>query len=170
MVVTNSPDLCRTVRMLRDFGQEKKYHHVLKGFNYRLEGLQGAILRVKLRHLEAWTEARRTHAAKYDELLAGSGVERPWIRPGDRHVYHLYSVRAKGRDAVAAALLKEGVQTGIHYPIPVHLQEAHSDLGYARGDFPEAERAADEVLSLPMYPELFSGDLQTVAAALRRAL
>ena len=170
MVVTNNPELNRTVRMLRDFGQERKYYHSLKGFNYRMDGMQGAILRVKLRHLDAWTEARRSHAAHYDALLSGMSVERPWVRPGDRHVYHLYVVRSKDRERLAATLLKEGIHTGIHYPIPVHLQEAYADLGHRSGDFFEAERAASEVLSLPMYPELSRKDLEAVAAAVHRAL
>lgn len=169
MVVTRSPELGRVVRMLRDFGQEKKYHHALKGFNYRMEGIQGAILRVKLRHLEGWTEARRRLAAKYDLLLAGSRVATPPACPGDRHVYHVYAVRAENRDLLAARLLREEIHTGIHYPIPVHLQEAHADLGYREGSFPEAERAAREVLSLPMFPELQEADVETVAAAIRRA-
>jgi dTDP-4-amino-4,6-dideoxygalactose transaminase len=168
MVVTNNPDYARTVRMLRDWGQDRKYLHSLKGFNYRMEGLQGAILRVKLRHLEAWNEARRTHAARYDELLAGSGVQTPAAMPYARHVYHVYSVRAQKRDALQQALQTQGIQTAIHYPIPVHLQPAYADLGHCAGDFPCSERTADEVLSLPMYAELTDAQVNTVADAVRR--
>lgn len=165
-VVTNSPDYSRTLRMLRDWGAERKYHHVLKGFNYRMESLQGAILRVKLRHLEAWTEARRSRAARYDDLLAGSGVETPAALPHNRHVYHVYAVRHPRRDDLQRALADRGVQTGIHYPIPVHLQPAHADLGYRSGDFPRAERAAAEVLSLPLYPELADEAIERVVGSI----
>lgn len=165
-VVTNSPDYARTLRMLRDWGAERKYHHVLKGFNYRMESLQGAILRVKLRHLEAWTEARRSRAARYDDLLAGSGVETPAALPHNRHVYHVYAVRHPRRDDLQRALADRGVQTGIHYPIPVHLQPAHADLGYRSGDFPRAERAAAEVLSLPLYPELADEAIERVVGSI----
>ena len=168
IAVTNNPDYARTMRMLRDWGQEKKYHHVLKGFNYRMEGFQGAILRVKLRHLEAWTEARRAHAARYDELLAGSAVETPVAMPYARHVYHIYAVRSSRRDALQQALNAQGIQTGIHYPIPVHLQPAYADAAFQRGDFPHAERAATEVLSLPMFAELTDAQIEEVGVAVHR--
>ncbi len=168
-VVTNNPEFVRTIRMLRDWGAEKKYLHVLKGYNYRMEGIQGAILRVKLRHLEAWTEARRAHAAQYDRLLAGSGVGTPQAMAYARHVYHVYAVRSKQRDSLQKALQEREVQTGIHYPIPVHLLPAYSELGHQRGDFPHSEQAADEVLSLPMYPELTPVQIETVAEAVLSA-
>lgn len=168
MVLTSDEGWARKIRMLRDWGQDRKYNHLLPGYNYRMEGIQGAILRVKLRHLERWTEARRAHAARYRELLAGCGVELPSEAPDARHVWHVYAVRARERDAVMKALGEQGIQTGIHYPIPVHLQPAYADPAYARGSFPLAERAADEVTSLPMFPELTEEQLQLVAAALRR--
>jgi dTDP-4-amino-4,6-dideoxygalactose transaminase len=168
MVVTDNPEYARTIRMLRDWGAERKYQHVLKGYNYRLEGIQGAVLRVKLRRLEAWTEARRAAAARYDRLLAGSGVRTPEVLPDARHVYHIYAVRAPRRQAWQEALQAQGIQTGIHYPIPVHLLPAFSDLGYSVGDFPHAERAANEVLSLPMFPELTATQTEEVALAVRR--
>jgi dTDP-4-amino-4,6-dideoxygalactose transaminase len=125
IAVTNDAALAKTMRMLRDFGQETKYNHVLFGFNYRMESFQGAILRVKLRHLEAWTEARRTIARRYDELLGGCGVVQiPEAMPWARHVYHLYAVRVADRDDLRARLAGDGVQTGLHYPVPVHLQPA----------------------------------------------
>jgi dTDP-4-amino-4,6-dideoxygalactose transaminase len=167
MVTTANDDYARTVRMLRDWGAEKKYQHVLKGYNYRLEGMQGAILRVKLRHLEAWTEARRAAAARYDRLLAGSSVPTPIARDDVRHAYHLYVVRTPDRAAWQATLLEQGVQTAIHYPAPVHLLPAFADLGYREGEFPHAERAAREVLSLPMFPELTAEQGETVAHAVR---
>lgn len=162
-VVTSNPAYERIVRMLRDWGAEKKYVHHLRGYNYRLEGLQGAVLRVKLRYLEAWTEARRAHAAEYSRLLHGSGVGVPQTMRYARHVWHVYAVRTQDRAALQATLQRHEIQSGIHYPIPVHLQPAWADLNYARGDFPHSERAADEVLSLPMYPELTADDLRIVA-------
>jgi dTDP-4-amino-4,6-dideoxygalactose transaminase/acetyltransferase-like isoleucine patch superfamily enzyme len=154
MVVTNSPEYARTIRMLRDWGQADKYHHVLKGYNYRMDALQGAVLRIKLRHLEPWIEARRAHAAQYDELLTGFEVQTPTAMPFGRHVYHIYAVRVPERDVLQEVLHTHGIQTGIHYPIPVHLQPAYADLGYSAGMFPHAEAAAREVLSLPIFPEL----------------
>jgi dTDP-4-amino-4,6-dideoxygalactose transaminase len=168
MVVTDDPAYARTLRMLRDWGAERKYEHVLKGYNYRLEGIQAAVLRVKLQHLEDWTRARRAAAARYGEVLADSGVVTPEAAGWARHVYHIYAVRTAARCELQEALQANGIATGIHYPIPVHLQPAFADLGYARGDFPHAERAAAEVLSLPMFAELTAAQCETVAGAVRR--
>jgi len=168
LVVTDSPEYTRTLRMLRDWGAEKKYEHVLKGYNYRMEGIQGAVLRVKLRHLDDWTEARRAAAARYDELLVDSGVETPPPAPDARHVYHIYAVRTASRQAWQDALKEQGIQTGVHYPVPVHLQPAFADLGYRAGQFPASERAAKEVLSLPMFPELTTAQCEAVCGAVRR--
>ena len=159
-----TPDYARTIRMLRDWGAEKKYEHVLKGYNFRLEGLQGAVLRVKLRHLEAWTEARRAAAARYDHLLDGV-VPTPDAPAHNRHVYHVYAIRTADRAVWQKALTAHGIQTGIHYPTPIHLLPAHTDLGYREGQFPHSEKAAREVLSLPMYPELSGAQVETVARA-----
>lgn len=169
-VTTSNPDYARTIRMLRDWGQDRKYHHLLHGYNYRMEGFQGAILRVKLRHLERWTEARRSVVEQYNNLLADSGVETPTEMPWARHVYHVYTLRADDRDGLQAALRTEGIQTGIHYPVPVHLQPAYADLGYGRGAFPRSEKAAEQVLSLPLYPELSSQAIAEVAAAVKKAV
>jgi dTDP-4-amino-4,6-dideoxygalactose transaminase len=169
-VTTNNTDYARTIRMLRDWGQDRKYHHVLRGFNYRMEGFQGAILKVKLRHLERWTEARRKVVRLYNELLANSGVETPLEMPWAGHVYHVYTLRTDDRDALQAALQAEGIQTGIHYPVPAHLQPAYADLGYGRGDFPRSEAAAEQVLSLPLYPELSSEAVAEVAGAVKKAV
>ena len=166
IVVTSNAEYTKTIRMLRDWGQEKKYHHVLKGFNYRMEGLQGAILRVKLRHLKDWTEARRRHARRYGELLKGiPGVGLPEELSWARHVWHVYAIRVQGREELQKALQSKGVGTAIHYPIPVHLQKAHADLGHHQGDFPNSEKVADEVLSLPMFPELTESQIQAVCSA-----
>jgi len=166
MVTTNNPEFARTIRMLRDWGAEKKYHHVLKGYNMRLEGLQGAVLRVKLKYLDQWTEARRGAAGRYDKLLAEAGVAAPVAKPNVRHVYHIYAIRTANRAQLQEALQARGVSTGIHYPFPVHLLPAYADLGYIAGDFPHAEKAALEELSLPMYPELQADAQAQVVAAL----
>jgi dTDP-4-amino-4,6-dideoxygalactose transaminase len=170
LAVTSHAEMAHTMRMLRDWGQEKKYHHVLKGYNYRMDGIQGAILRVKLRYLADWTDARRVRAASYGVLLAGSGVQTPAEMSYSRHVYHVYAVRTPDRAALQRNLQSQGIQTGIHYPVPVHLQEAHADLGYRIGDFPVAEQAANEVLSLPMYPEMSFTQLEAVVAAVQQAV
>jgi dTDP-4-amino-4,6-dideoxygalactose transaminase len=169
MVVTSDDEHAKKIRMLRDWGQEKRYHHVLKGFNYRMEGIQGAVLGVKLKYLENWTEARRARAREYDALLQNSPiVTAPRQLEGRRHVYHIYAVRSADRDGLQQQLQAEGVSTGLHYPIPVHLQVAHQDLGHKPGDFPVSEAAAAEVLSLPMYPELSSSQVEQVAAAVQQ--
>ncbi len=166
-VTTDDDDLAARVRLLRDWGAEHKYHHVVPGFNYRLEELQAAILRVKLAELEAWTEARRAHAARYRQLLSGAAVSLPVEAPGRRHVYHVFAIRHPERDRLARELGESGVGTGIHYPVPVHLQPAYRDLGYGPGDFPVAEQAAHEVLSLPMYPELRPDQVEAIAEQVR---
>ena len=166
LVTTNNPEFARTIRMLRDWGAEKKYHHVLKGYNMRLEGMQGAVLRVKLKYLEQWTEARRAAAERYGKLLAQAGIAAPVARPNVRHVYHIYAIRTANRAQLQEALQARGVSTGIHYPFPVHLLPAYADLGYVEGDFPHAEKAALEELSLPMYPELPADAQEQVVAAL----
>ncbi len=166
MVVTDNPEYARTIRMLRDWGAEKKYHHVLKGYNFRMEGIQGAVLRVKLRYLEGWTEGRRMAASHYDRLLAGSGLATPKAMAHNRHVYHIYAIRTGNRQPWQDALLAQGIQTGIHYPTPVHLLPAFADLGYHAGQFPHSELAANEVLSLPMFPELTQAQCTEVARVL----
>ncbi len=170
LVATDDDAMAATLRMLRDWGQEQRYHHVLKGFNYRMDGIQGAILRVKLRHLEEWTNARRAHARRYTALLGEvEGVAAPTEALDRRHVYHVYAVRGADRDGLRRSLDGAGIATGLHYPVPVHLQKAHADLGHREGDFPVAERAAREVLSLPLYPEMTAGQVETVVDAVAAA-
>ncbi len=152
--------------MYRDHGQARKYHHALIGWNARMDGIQGAVLSVKLPHLEAANQRRRAHAALYRKLLAGSEVITPVEAPGNHHVYHVYAVRVAQRDAVLAAM----GEAGIHYPVPVHLQEAYAFLGYRPGSFPVAEQCAREFLSLPMYPELTEEQIRYVAAQLQAVL
>jgi len=169
LVTTSDAEIARKVRMLRDWGQEKKYHHEMLGFNARMEGVQGAVLRVKLKRLEAWTEARRAVARRYDEAFAGlPGLIPPKVYTDRRHVYHLYVVRAKNRDAFMKFLLDHEVQSGIHYPFAVHTLKGYADLGYKAGDFPVAEQVAAEVVSLPMYPEMTDEMVQTVIAAVKK--
>jgi dTDP-4-amino-4,6-dideoxygalactose transaminase len=168
-VTTSNTEYASKVRVLRDWGQDRKYHHVVRGYNYRMEGLQGAILRVKLRHLEQWTEARRGIASQYNLLLADCGVEQPVEMPWARHVYHVYTLRTDERDGLQAALAADGIQTAIHYAEPAHLQPAYADLGYGRGAFPHSEAAAQRVLSLPIYPELSPEAVTAVARAVKKA-
>jgi dTDP-4-amino-4,6-dideoxygalactose transaminase len=165
-VTTSDAVLAKRLRMLRDWGCEKKYVHELKGGNYRLEGIQGAVLGVKLKHLEAWTDARRRAAARLSALLEGSSYELPPNPRDSRQVYHVYAIQHPERDALQAYLTQRGIASGIHYPIPVHLQPCFSELGHNPGDFPHAERSAQQTLSLPMFPELREPQLEEIAAAL----
>jgi len=165
-VTTNRDDYDRSLRMLRDWGSEHKYDHELKGFNYRLDEIQASILSVKLRHLDSWNRARAEHAAAYALALAGTGLVVPTEMPWASHVFYVYPVRTGVRDELQQWLKSRGVDTGIHYPIPVHLQHAHVDLGYRKGNFPHSELAADQVLSLPLYPELQPAQREQVVSAI----
>jgi dTDP-4-amino-4,6-dideoxygalactose transaminase len=161
-VTTNDPAYDKALRVLRDHGQTAKYHHEVIGYNYRLEGIQGAVLRVKLRHLDEWNDARRRLAALYRELLADAGVGLVEEMSYGKPVYHVFPILTDLRDAMAEHLKTTGIATGIHYPVPVHLQPAFANLGYRAGDLPVTERAARQTLSLPMYPELSKEDLSIV--------
>jgi dTDP-4-amino-4,6-dideoxygalactose transaminase len=167
MVITADDRFAERLRVLRNCGQVDKYVHAVRGYNSRLDEIQAAVLRVKLPHLEQWNEARRSRAALYDKLLAGSRVITPFARIDARHVYHLYAIRTLERDACRRHLTEAGIQTSVHYPVPVHLQAGYADLGYGAGAFPVSERLADEVLSLPMYPELDDAAVETIAKAVR---
>jgi len=169
-ILTNDDEIARVARMFRDHGAAKRYHHEFIGYNYRMHGFQGAVLGVKLKYLAKWTDARRQAAAKYRAALVELPVRLPNEKPHVRHVNHLFVVRVRDRGAVMKALLEKGVDCGIHYPIPLHLSGAYASLGYKRGDFPVAEAAADEILSLPMYPELTDDLIDYVVEALRPAL
>lgn len=170
-IVSNDPEVMKTVRMLRDWGQAKKYDHVLKGFNARLDEIQAAVLRVKLKYIEEWTEGRRAVAARYREGLGGLRLVLGLPRPPDhcRHVYHVYAIRCPNRDALQVELQEAGVATGIHYPVPVHLQTAYADLGCKAGDLPVTEQIAREWLSLPMFAELEPGQVDAVIKAVKQA-
>jgi len=165
--VTNDPEHIKKVRMLRDWGQEKRYHHALEGYNYRMDGIQGAFLKVKLKHLPAWTEARRAAAAHYAELWKGSGVRFPREAEGRQHVYHIYALMAKNRDHLSKALNDKGIATGFHYPIPVHLQPCFAHLGYKAGQFPVSEKAAAEEISIPMFPELTGEQIAEIVTTVK---
>lgn len=168
--VTSDADLARRMRMLRDWGQEEKHRHVVQGYNARMDGIQGAVLRIKLARLDKWTDARRAHAALYDRLLAGAPCATPQPPDNNRHVYHVYSVLVEERERIQKALAADDIGTNIHYPVPVHLQPAHADLGYGRGDFPVSEKLADRFLSLPMFAELTDAQVGRAADALKDAL
>ncbi len=169
-LATDRDDYADQARLLRDHGRRSKYEHLVTGYGYRLDALQAAVLRAKLPHLRAWNEERRARAADYTRLLRPLGVGLPQELPGACSVYHLYLVRVPARDQVFAYMRERGIGVGIHYPIPLHLQPVYRDLGYREGDFPEAERAAREVLSLPMYPELTQAQMERVSAVLAEAL
>jgi dTDP-4-amino-4,6-dideoxygalactose transaminase len=169
-ITTNNEDVARRCRMLRDHGQSKKYFHDIEGYNGRLDAIQAGILRVKLRNLAEWNEQRRKCASVYDQLLAplGDGVVLPAQPTWAKSVYHLYVIRVQRRDELQAYLADTGIGTGIHYPIPLHLQTAYQKLGFQKEAFPISEKVATEILSLPMFPGLGSADQQRVGEAVAR--
>ncbi len=169
-VTTNDEKLADNVVMLRNYGQRKKYHHLIKGFNRRLDTLQAAVLRTKLPHLDRWNAARRQAAAVYAELLEDSGVAAPRTTAGVDPVWHLFVVEVDDRDRVQQELDEAGIQTGLHYPIPIHLLPAFEELGYKPGAFPVTEAAAERILSLPMHPHLTREEIERVVGALRQAV
>jgi dTDP-4-amino-4,6-dideoxygalactose transaminase len=169
-VVTNDAAIADRLRALRDHAQSQRYHHEELGFNYRMDAIQGAVLGVKLKHLDSWIAARRTHAAAYREILDGLPMQLPEAPSGRTHVWHLYVILSRERDRLRAELDAAGIHTGLHYPIPVHLQTAYAHLGHRSGDFPVAEMVATECLSLPMYPELRRDQIEAVASTLSNAL
>jgi dTDP-4-amino-4,6-dideoxygalactose transaminase len=166
-VVVDDPEVAARLRRLRNGGQSDRYHHEVVGINSRLDEMQAALLRAKLGHLVAWTDRRRALAARYEEGLRDAGVEIPVEQPYARAVYHLYVIRHPRRDALAAALRERGIGTLVHYPIPLHLQHAFAELGRKKGDFPVAERAAAEILSIPLFPEMTDGQAEAVIRAIR---
>ncbi|HEX3722418.1 MAG TPA: DegT/DnrJ/EryC1/StrS family aminotransferase [Nitrolancea sp.] len=165
MIVTSNVELRNSIQLLRNYGQTAKYHHAVQGYNNRLDTLQAAVLGVKLQYLDGWNAARREHADLYDRLLAGSGVSVPPRMPECEPVWHLYAIRTDHRDELREFLQERGISSGIHYPIPIHLQPAYSDLGLSEGDFPVSERDALRMLSLPMYAELTDEQIHYVAEA-----
>jgi dTDP-4-amino-4,6-dideoxygalactose transaminase len=172
MVVTNNPQIAERVAMLRNHGCQERYYHLVPGFNSRLDELQAAILRVKLRYLHQWIEQRRQKASLYSKLLGKiEDVEPPYTAPYAHHIFNYYTIRLKNpkvrRDKLRQHLGAQGIATAIYYPLCLHLQEVYKSLAYKSGDFPESERAQEQVLSLPMYPELTDEQIETIAQAIR---
>jgi len=171
MITTDDEKVGLQCAGIRNYGSLRKYDHRFFGFNSRLDTIQAAILNIKLKYLDDWNRSRQRAAAKYNSLLAEVvGVRRPEVMPGNTHVYHLYVIRIPRRDQVAEALAERGVSPGIHYPIPVHRHPAMASLGYREGDFPVSEKAAGEILSLPMFPEITTEEIEYVVDSLRRVL
>ena len=169
-VTTNDQTLARKMRMLRDHGQAKKYYHDMEGYNGRLDSIQAGLLHVKLKHLSSWNQGRLEVARRYNELLSAETVDikAPFEPSWSKAIYHLYVIQLENREAVQAALAKENIGTGIHYPIPLHLQKAYANQGYRAGDFPVTEKAAERILSLPMFPTLSEADQVRVVETLIR--
>jgi dTDP-4-amino-4,6-dideoxygalactose transaminase len=164
-VTTDDPEVAERLRMLRNYGEEQRYYHTIRGFNSRLDELQAAVLRAKLRHLDEWNERRRAIATRYREAIRHPEIQLPGEAPWARHAFHLYVIRSARRDALRAYLQEQGIGTQIHFPLPIYRQRAYADLGVREGACPEAERAAAEVLSLPLYPELTDEQVEAVVEA-----
>ncbi|ABL00472.1 DegT/DnrJ/EryC1/StrS family aminotransferase [Pelobacter propionicus] len=163
-VTTNNAELAGNIRRMRDHGQSRKYYHGMIGWNGRMDGIQGAVLSVKLEYLASWNEKRRKNAALYNDFLhVHEGVILPVEMEYARHIYHIYAIRVQNRDRVLARLNEKGINCGIHYPLPIHLQDAYRSFGLAKGTFPVTEQVADQLLSLPMYPELTHEQIEYVA-------
>jgi len=161
--VTNNSEMAKKMRIFRDHGQSKKYHHAIVGWNARMDGFQAAVLNVKMKYIEGWTRQRQRNAALYTELLSDiEGIETPKVREGVESVFHLYVIQTDNRDGLQQYLKDNGIDTGLHYPTPLHLQEAYRYLGYKEGDFPVAENAAKRILSLPMFAELTEEQIRYV--------
>lgn len=169
-ITTNNSELAEKIKMLRNYGQQVKHHHLVKGFNSRLDTLQTAILRAKLKYLEQWNEARRQNAKLYNQLLQGIDVAIPKEIENVKSVYHLYVIRTKRRDELAKFLSEKNISTAIHYPTPIHLQPAYQDLGYQSGDFPVSEAISKEIISLPMFPELTEEEIKYVVQSIKKFL
>jgi dTDP-4-amino-4,6-dideoxygalactose transaminase len=166
-VTTNDEELAYKIRLWRDHGSSKRYEHIFPGLNMRMEGLQGGILSVKLKYLDRWNDQRRQAAAEYDAAFAWTDLEVPTEMPHNRHVYHLYVVQSKKRDQLREQLAEAGIESGLHYPTPLHLQEAYRFLGYEQGDFPVTESVKDRILSLPMYPGIQSEAIARVVSEMK---
>jgi dTDP-4-amino-4,6-dideoxygalactose transaminase len=170
-IVTKNTELQEKIRILRDHGQIRKYHHTMVGWNCRMDGIQAAILRIKLRHLEAGNQLRRSCAAYYDRAFAGvEALVTPAKSASVQHVYHVYAIRVQEREELTNLLTRNGIGYGVHYPVPIHLQEAYRSLGYQEGDFPIAERCAVEFLSLPIFPELTTEQADLVIEAVKEGV
>jgi dTDP-4-amino-4,6-dideoxygalactose transaminase len=170
-IVTNDSELYERIRVLRDHGQVRKYHHTMVGWNCRMDGIQAAVLSLKLQRLETGNLLRRTHAVEYHRELKGlSDVVAPVEAPYSRHVYHVYAIRVKERDVILGMLKEKGIECAVHYPVPIHLQDAYQDLGYGEESFPVSEKIAQEFVSLPMFPELTERQTSAVALAVKESV
>ncbi len=167
-IVTNDEELAQKLRLLRDHGSTSKYAHAIVGYNFRMEEIQAAVLNVKLPHLNDWNNQRRRHASVYGDLLKHCGVGLPQEKEYARHVYHVYAIQTEKRDELQQRLTVAGIQTGVHYPIPIHLQPAYLSLGYKSGDLPVTEKLSLRVLSLPMFPELSHNQLRFIGESLQK--
>ena len=171
IVVTDNFEIAEKIRILRNYGQKIKYHHDLVGYNSRLDEIQAAVLRVKLKYLDEWNELRRLHSEEYAELLDGiSGIALPLSEENVKHVYHLYVIQCENRDQIQEKLLSKGISTGIHYPVPIHLQKAYTELGYCKGDYPITEEYAQKILSLPMFPELTHDEIRYISNQIKEII
>jgi dTDP-4-amino-4,6-dideoxygalactose transaminase len=169
--VTNNDEAAARMQVFRDHGQPKKYYHDVIGWNARLDGIQGAILSVKLKYLQQWNDARRSHAKRYNELLAGlNGLILPTEADYAKHVYHIYAIRVQDRDALMNALTAKDIGSNIHYPVPIHLQKAYEYMNLKNGRFPVAEKIASELVSLPMFAELTDDQIVFTADAIKKYL
>lgn len=167
-ITTNDDELYYKIKMLRNYGQEKKYYHKIKGINSRLDTIQASILRVKLKYLDLWNKRRFENAMLYNKLLKDLDIILPYVEEYTTHIFHLYVIRVKKRDELVNYLDKEGINCIIHYPVPIHLQDAYRELGHREGDFPVAEKVAREIISLPMYPELTEEEISEVANKIKK--
>lgn len=163
MVVTNNENIAENLRMLRHGGQKERYYHQIKGFNSRLDEIQAAILKVKLRYLDKWTNLRRDKAQLYNKLINNKTIIKPSEVDYNKHVYHLYVIRTENRDKIQYSLKQNNIETHIHYPIPIHMQKAYKDLNISKGSYPVSEEYAGEILSLPMFPELTEDEIRIIA-------
>jgi dTDP-4-amino-4,6-dideoxygalactose transaminase len=170
IIVTNDPKVADSLQMLRNYGQRVKYHHETVGYNHRLDTIQAAILRVKLKYMDQWNAARRDHADQYTELLSVNSVVTPTVADYAEPIWHLYVIRVAYRDELLKYLADHNIYAGMHYPVPIHLQKAYADLGYKPGDFPISEKYAEQILSLPMYPELTPDMIEYVTALVKEFL
>ncbi|MDO8885567.1 DegT/DnrJ/EryC1/StrS family aminotransferase [Candidatus Oleimmundimicrobium sp.] len=170
MVVTNDKDLAERIRLLRQHGSPKKYHHTILGHNSRLDALQAAILLVKLKYLDSWNDKRGENAYIYNELLKDIDVVTPFEADNVKHIYHLYIIRTKKRDELEKALKEAGIGTGVYYPVPLHLQEVYADLGYKWGDLPESDKASKETIAIPLYAELKKEQIESVVKVIKKVL
>ncbi|MBE0687664.1 MAG: DegT/DnrJ/EryC1/StrS family aminotransferase [Anaerolineaceae bacterium] len=167
MITTNDPEIYQKVRMIRDHGSERRYYHDMMGFNSRLDEIQAVVLRAKLPHLSEFNQLRQQHAEMYNKLLKDVPIVRTAKLPDNQHVYHLYVIQAPRRDELQIWLKERGIGSGIHYPVPIHLQNSMKHLGWKKGDFPITEKIVDQIISLPLYPELSDEAIQIVANSIR---